>query len=189
MVNACGGPGGGSSATARAWAAGPARWLLLPSEERALHEVRGDAEARRFVEEFWRRRDPEPGDAANPARQLFEQRVAAADRQYAEEGVRGSLTDRGRALVLLGPPPLLRTGRRAAPAWRPARRTGSPMPVRWMATETWEYPRDALPPALSALVGDEPELRLTFLVGARTRLIEGEHYLTLAAQSLVRLDP
>lgn len=180
------------SPAARAWAQGPVRWLMLPAEEREFERLQSDAEARLFVEEFWRRRDPAPGSPANPARRTFEDRVKAADRTYVEEGVRGSMTDPGRALILLGPPPLLRYGHRNAPAWRPTASASGPMPVRNLVVESWEYPYSDLDPSLVALLEDkgEPAVVLDFVVtDHHTRLMEGEEFLKLAAQAMVELVP
>ncbi|MDX1582690.1 MAG: GWxTD domain-containing protein, partial [Thermoanaerobaculia bacterium] len=57
-----------------------------------------------FVDLFWARRDPTPSTPANEWKAAFEERVAVADEQWDEGRVRGSLTDRGRALILLGAP-------------------------------------------------------------------------------------
>jgi GWxTD domain-containing protein len=191
LLAACSGAGAPGSRT-RAWAEGPVRWLLLPAEQRELRDVRSDAEGHLFVEEFWRRRDPQPELAGNPVREAFESRVEAADRVYGEAELRGSLTDRGRALVLLGPPSLLRHGRRTAPAWRPGRRGAGPMPVRQLVVETWEYGLADLWPELVALLEERGEegVRLEFLMGTDgTRLIDGEKYLELAAEATVQLVP
>ncbi len=173
----------------RQWAEGPVRWLLLPAEERELRRLRSDSEAAVFVAEFWRRRDPDPTLPGNRARELFEQRVTAADRQYPEQGQRGSLTDRGRALVVLGPPSLLRVGRRTSPAWAPTRASTGPMPVRHLVIETWEYRPQDLPPRLAERLAGRGEdgITLTFVLGEHTRLLEGEEALLLAAESAVRL--
>lgn len=174
----------------RAWAEGPVRWLMLPAEAREFERLVNDGEARLFVDGFWRRRDPDPATPDNRVREEFVLRVAQADDAYREGETRGSLTDRGRALVLLGSPPLLRHGYRAAPApaWRD--RTGRPMPVRSMAIESWEYAARDLPAALVALLDEEGEqgIKITFTVGSDgARLIEGERFLELAAQASVRL--
>jgi hypothetical protein len=103
--------------------------------------------------------------------------------------VRGSLTARGGALILLGPPRLLRQERRAVPAWRPARARGKPMPVRAMPVEIWEYRLTDLPPPLAELLRAQGETAvvLCFALGERAKLIEGERYLGWAAQAAVRL--
>lgn len=193
LLAACSSLGGPTStAEVRAWSQGPVRWLLLPAEERQLQRLRSAAEGNRFMEEFWHRRDPTPQLPGNPARDAFEQRVRAADLAYTDGEGRGSLTPRGRALVLLGPPPLLRHGHHTAPAWRPGRRAAGTMPVRRMVVETWEYGRGDLPPALVALLEARGESGVTLdflLEGDGARLMEGEEYLELAAQAHVRLVP
>ncbi|HEX6202829.1 MAG TPA: GWxTD domain-containing protein [Thermoanaerobaculia bacterium] len=184
--------GGGNprlSEPVRQWAAGPVRWLLLPAEADELARLTSDAEAAIFVRELWRRRDPDPGGDGNAARRRFEERVAAADRHYGEAGLRGSLTARGRALVLLGPPHTLRQERRPAPAWRPVSGRGAPMAVRTIPVETWEYRAADLSPALAALLAanGETTVTLSFSLGERAKLTAGERYLVWAAQAMVRL--
>jgi GWxTD domain-containing protein len=175
----------------REWARGPVRWLMLPEEERAFRRLRDDDEAARFVAEFWRRRDPDPErPETNPFHDRFEQRVAAADRLYAEGDTRGSLTDRGHALVLLGAPPRLRVGQQTAPAWSPRRSGRAPgYAVEQVRVEVWEYDREALWPQLAVLLEREghQELVLTFLIeSGRATLVEGDRLLELAALASVR---
>jgi GWxTD domain-containing protein len=170
---------------------GPARWLMLPEEARQVNHLRGAQEAAAFQEAFWRRRDPNPATPGNELLPLFNQRVEAADTLYAERGVRGSLTDRGRALVLLGPPPILRYGQRRAPAWEPGPGGRTPdVHTRPVTVETWVYELDALPAPLAALLAKEGfsgEIELAFAVERdRTRLVAGEKVLDLAPRALVR---
>lgn len=173
------------------WAEGPVRWLILPDEERQLHRIRSNQEAVAFMEAFWRRRAADPGRPGNPFVQAFYQRVEAADRLYGEPGVRGSLTDRGRALVLLGPPAILAYGQKPAATWEPGRVGGRPLAeTRKAKLETWTYKEPDLSPALVALLQAEerePRVTLTFVVEPRgTSLLEGGKLLDLAARAAVR---
>lgn len=62
---------------------------------------------RRWLREFWRRRDPTPGTRANEAQAGFYRRIAEANRRFREGGaaaVPGWRTDRGRILILYGDP-------------------------------------------------------------------------------------
>ena len=62
---------------------------------------------RRFMIDFWKRRDPTPGTPVNETRQLFYDAVAYADKTYAEGGRAsqpGWKTDRGRIYVKHGSP-------------------------------------------------------------------------------------
>ena len=192
LLPACGGLGGTILAPSyREWAQGPVRWLLLPEEARIFRRLRTDRDAALFIAEFWHRRDPAPEAPGNPFYDLFEERVTAADRLYGEEGRRGSLTERGRALVLLGPPSTLRVSQQAAPVWDPERPARNPrFNVRQVSIETWEYrPEDLWPSLVDLLVaaGGTGSLSLTFVVDTdRARLSEGEHALELAALASIR---
>ena len=62
---------------------------------------------RRFMTDFWKRRDPTPGTPVNETRQLFYEAVAYADKTYGESGRAarpGWKTDRGRIYVKHGSP-------------------------------------------------------------------------------------
>lgn len=62
---------------------------------------------RRFLTEFWQRRDQTPDTPANETRQLFYDAVGYADKEYGEKGrayVPGWKTDRGRIYVKNGAP-------------------------------------------------------------------------------------
>ena len=170
---------------------GPTRWLMLPEEQRRLRHLRNTRDAVDFVEAFWRRRDPDPNTPGNEFSKLFYERVEAADHLYPEGGVRGSLTDRGRALILLGPPPVLRYSQKKVPAWNPGK-SGAPHAVQThtLSLESWVYAAGDLAPAVQQLLQQEdprPEILLVFAVDPRrTYLIEGEEYLDLAVRAAVR---
>jgi GWxTD domain-containing protein len=62
---------------------------------------------RRFLAEFWKRRDPSPGTPRNEMREQFYQAIAYADATYREPGKRapdGWRTDRGRIYAKNGTP-------------------------------------------------------------------------------------
>lgn len=92
------------SETYREWGEGPVQWLMTSEEQAAWNKLSSDAEAEQFVRLFWARRDPTPDTDLNERRRDFEERVAFADQQFAEGEKRGAMTDRGRVLILLGPP-------------------------------------------------------------------------------------
>jgi GWxTD domain-containing protein len=169
---------------------GPTRWLMLPEEQRKLRRLQTTREAVDFVEDFWRRRDPDPNVPGNEFSKTFYERVEAADRLYTEGATRGSLTDRGRALILLGPPPILRYSQKKVPAWDPGK-PGAPSAVqtRTLSLESWVYPAEDLEPALRQRVEEEdahPEIVLVFTVDPKhTYLLDGEEYLEMAVRAAV----
>ncbi|HTQ78882.1 MAG TPA: GWxTD domain-containing protein [Thermoanaerobaculia bacterium] len=170
---------------------GPTRWIMLPEEEKRARKLRTNREAISFIEEFWRRRDPDPGKPGNPFVQTFNERVEAADRLYGEGVERGSMTDRGRALVLLGPPPRLSYGQKPVPTWDPGRSGSHPqIETRRQAFETWTYGEADLPPRLVELLKNEgktPEISLVFALETHhSMLIEGGKFLDLAVRATVR---
>jgi GWxTD domain-containing protein len=85
------------------WSKGDVRYLIT-EEERAVYEKLTTAEEReRFIEEFWRRRNPNPQTPENEFREEFYRRIAYANQNFGA-GMPGWLTDRGRVYVLYGPP-------------------------------------------------------------------------------------
>lgn len=122
-----------------------AQWLVGPIARMASAEERveylaleDDYVAADFIEEFWRRRDPDPSAPGNPVRATFERRAEEADRKFTEAGLSGRKTDRGVIHVLYGPPE--RTDYELP-------RGGGP------AVEVWFYPEDAP----EGLDGEPPE--------------------------------
>jgi len=87
------------------WADGPIRWIITPEEKRTWMSLTPGGEWQEFVDKFWERRNPQPGNPDNSFRTAFDRRVAFADANFVQaEEVRGSMTDRGMVFVLLGPP-------------------------------------------------------------------------------------
>lgn len=172
------------------WIDGPTRWLMLPEEERQARRLHSNKEAVAFIETFWRRRDSDPAKHGSRFAQVFYQRVDAADRLYGEEDVRGSMTDRGRALILLGPPPMLAYSQKPVPE-RDLGRLGSRAPARTrrLVLKTWTFEEADLTPQMVALLaagGRPPMVALVFAVEPRhTTLLDGGKLLDLAVRAAV----
>jgi len=176
------------------WANGPVQWLLLSDERKQIRRVNTSLEAEGFVEDFWALRDPQPDEPGNPYREAFIQRVEAADVLYGEKGVRGSLTDRGRALILLGPPTHVTISTEPALAWDPVESSDSRVKIRRVDVEIWGYRFADLPPGLLELwlekkkKAAENTLTLTVMfrtVAHRTSLVEGGALLETASRAAV----
>jgi GWxTD domain-containing protein len=125
----------------------------------------------------------------NSASELFFARVADADRLYSEEGQRGALTDRGGALILLGPPKILRYSPVRVPALGGGSGSG-PRPTVQITEEIWVYFTQDLPPparlALRQEYGAVADFSLTFVRERKgTRMTEGREFLRMARGALV----
>ncbi len=79
-------------------------YLANDAEKKEWAAVKTDEDADKFIALFWARRDPDPRTPANEYKQVFDQRVAQADQSFALGKKRGALTERGKLLILVGPP-------------------------------------------------------------------------------------
>lgn len=88
-----------------AWGQGPYQFLMTKEEAATWKTIRTDEAAKAFVALFWARRDPTPATPVNEYRLEAEGRIKYADEHLgAGEKVRGAMTDRGKTLLLYGPP-------------------------------------------------------------------------------------
>jgi GWxTD domain-containing protein len=177
----------------RAWAEGPVRWLFQPDERRRFQRVRTSPQALAFIEAFWRRRDPDLEEPGNPYAEEFFRRTQEADLLYEEDHLVGSLTDRGRVFILLGPPSRLSLTQRAAPALGSTGRRGRGDSTTKVSVEVWGYVALDLGEELWAkLTAADPRvtrLELAFVnENRRTRLTSGEELLEIAAAAGVRRE-
>jgi GWxTD domain-containing protein len=84
----------------------PLMYLMVPDERGVYPGLTADGK-RAFLRQFWKKRDPTPGTAANEAEEQFYRTVAEANRQFREGGaaaVPGWRTDRGRIYIRNGTP-------------------------------------------------------------------------------------
>lgn len=79
------------------------RYIISAGERKIFLEL-PDAEKPAFIEEFWKRRNPDPSLAANEFKAEYFRRLQTANRLFPSEGMPGWLTDRGRIYILFGPP-------------------------------------------------------------------------------------
>lgn len=77
---------------------------IVTREERKIFLELPDSEKPKFIEEFWKRRDPDPDTEENEFKIEYFNRIELATKQFASEGIPGWLTDRGRIYILFGPP-------------------------------------------------------------------------------------
>jgi GWxTD domain-containing protein len=76
---------------------GPAQFLMTKDEQAQWRAVKTDDEAKKFIDDFWARRGAQ-------AKAEFEAKVKYADEHFAEPHKKGSMSDRGHVLIVLGGP-------------------------------------------------------------------------------------
>src|SRR6185369_14114032 len=86
------------------WGKGPVQFLMTPEEQAKWKTIKTDADASAFVDLFWARRDPTPATPKNEYKEQFDSRVKYADEHFTAGRTKGSLSDRGKVLILFGPP-------------------------------------------------------------------------------------
>jgi GWxTD domain-containing protein len=78
-------------------------YIISPEEKEVFGKLATSEERDQFIEQFWRRRDPDPKTAANEFKEEHYRRIAYANENY-QSGLAGWKTDRGRVYIIYGPP-------------------------------------------------------------------------------------
>lgn len=78
-------------------------YIITDEERKAFKKLETDDERERFIEEFWRRRDPDPDTDENEYREEYYERIAYSNEHFAS-GIPGWKTDRGRIYIMYGKP-------------------------------------------------------------------------------------
>jgi GWxTD domain-containing protein len=78
-------------------------YIITDEERKAFKKLATDDEREKFIEEFWRRRDPDPDTDENEFKEEYYERIAYANEHFAS-GIPGWKTDRGRIWIMYGKP-------------------------------------------------------------------------------------
>lgn len=85
------------------WMTEEVTYIITADEKKAWNKLQTTEEKENFIENFWRRRDPDPDTEENEYREEFHERIAYANEKYAS-GIPGWKTDRGRIYITFGKP-------------------------------------------------------------------------------------
>ncbi|HEX4067994.1 MAG TPA: GWxTD domain-containing protein [Acidobacteriaceae bacterium] len=91
------------STTYRKWLDQDVRWIITDQERKAFLSLSNDEERDAFIEQFWRRRNPNPDSPDNEYREEHYARIAYANEHFAA-GKPGWMTDRGMIYIKFGKP-------------------------------------------------------------------------------------
>jgi GWxTD domain-containing protein len=85
------------------WLEKDVAYIITSEERRAFKQLQTDEERENFIENFWRRRDPDPDTEENEYREEYYERIAYANEHFSS-GIPGWKTDRGRIYISFGKP-------------------------------------------------------------------------------------
>lgn len=85
------------------WLENDVAYIITNEEKKAFKALATDEERENFIENFWRRRDPNPDTEENEYREEYYERIAYANEHFTS-GIPGWKTDRGKIYIAHGKP-------------------------------------------------------------------------------------
>ncbi len=85
------------------WIKDEVPYIITDEERASFKKLSTDDEREQFIEQFWERRNPNPGSPENAFKEEYYRRIAYANERFAS-GFPGWKTDRGRIYIMYGPP-------------------------------------------------------------------------------------
>lgn len=118
------------------WLTEDVPYIITPAERDAFRKLKTNDEREKFIETFWRNRDPDPETEENEYREAYYARIAYANENFSS-GIPGWKTDRGRIYITWGKPDSVEAhpsgGSYERPPWE-GKGTITTVPF-----ETWSY--------------------------------------------------
>ncbi len=118
------------------WLSKDVEYIITGDEKKAFKALVTDEERENFIENFWRRRDPDPDTEENEYREEYYERIAYANEHYAS-GIPGWKTDRGRIYITFGKPDSIESNPSGGNYNRPSYEGGGSTTT--YPFETWFY--------------------------------------------------
>ena len=120
----------------REWLHEDVVYIITPEERTVFSQLTTDEEKERFIEQFWRRRDPDIRTAQNEFREEHYRRIAYANENFTS-GIEGWRSDRGRIYIIHGEPDEIQSKTAGSVYNRPFAEGGGT--TRTYPYETWRY--------------------------------------------------
>ncbi|MEW5900705.1 MAG: GWxTD domain-containing protein [Acidobacteriota bacterium] len=92
------------SEASKQWLEEVVAYIITDAEKDVFLSLRTELERGKFIEGFWKKRDPRPDTPENEYKNEYYRRIGAANKLFGTAGIRGWRTDRGKVFILLGPP-------------------------------------------------------------------------------------
>ncbi len=120
----------------RKWVEEDVKYIISPEEESVFRALQTREEKERFIEQFWQRRNPDPGKSANQFQEEHYRRIAYANSKFSC-ALPGWKTDRGRIYILHGPPSEVESHPQGGTYYRPWHEGGGV--TMTFPYEIWRY--------------------------------------------------
>jgi GWxTD domain-containing protein len=118
------------------WVDEDVRWIITDQELKSFKSLSNDEERDNFIENFWRRRNPDPDSPENEYREENYRRIAYANEHFAA-GKPGWKTDRGHMYIAYGKPDSIESHPSGGSYERPMEEGGGETST--FPFETWHY--------------------------------------------------
>jgi GWxTD domain-containing protein len=119
----------------RFWLTEDVVYIIAPEERCAFLQLRSDEERDIFIEQFWRRRAPDPESLENEFQEEHYRRIVFANDKFGTD-IPGWRTDRGHIYIQCGPPDEVVAHPAGEPTWRPPKDAPDNVKYSW---ENWYY--------------------------------------------------
>lgn len=117
----------------RQWLEEVVPYIVTPKEKEVFLSLPTEADRGRFIEMFWKKRDPSPSTPENEFKTEYYKRIVAANKLFGSGSITGWRTDRGKFYILLGPPNEIQRD------MNPGTSGSTLVSVFQGPKETWEY--------------------------------------------------
>ena len=118
------------------WLENDVPYIITDEEKKAFKALTTDEERENFIENFWRRRDPNPDTEENEFREQYYERIAYANEHFTS-GMPGWKSDRGRIYIAWGKPDSVESHPSGGSYARPSYEGGGDITA--YPFETWFY--------------------------------------------------
>ncbi len=123
------------------WGKGPASHLMTKDEAKQWKKLETQEDMGAFIKLFWAKRDPTPETPQNEFRDELDRRVGYSTEAFTAGRIPGSMSDRGKVFIVIGPPYTRKTSGEA-----PTTNIQTPnSPATPPREEIWVYEKDKLP--------------------------------------------
>jgi len=118
------------SEASKQWLEEVVPYIITSREKEVFLSLPTELDRGRFIETFWKKRDPNPQTQENEFKLEYYRRIAMANKFFEVGGIPGWRTDRGRFYILLGPPKEIE---------RDLTPSASALTMSQGPKETWQY--------------------------------------------------